>query len=59
MSGVIEDRSLYIARLWLDAGSRRREAARLQRIAEDTIAEAMRIEHLARTMTDELDRGGA
>ena len=44
---VTEDRPYYIAKLWLEAGQRRREAARLTGIITATLEEAERIEALA------------
>lgn len=48
-----EDRPYYIAKLWLEAGQRRREAARLTGIIAATLEEADRIEALARKLEDE------
>jgi hypothetical protein len=44
------DKSAYIAKLWLEAGARRREAARLSKIIPETLAEAERIEALAKEL---------
>lgn len=45
-----DDKSAYIAKLWLEAGRRRREAARLAKIIPETLAEAERIETLAKEL---------
>lgn len=55
MSSQTTDRSAYIARLWLDAGKRRREAGRLEGIILETLAEADRIEATARKLESELE----
>lgn len=51
--GLFSDKSAYIAGLWLEAGKRRREAARLQNIVAETIAEAERMEILAKELASE------
>lgn len=45
-----DDKAAYVSKLWLEAGRRRREAARLEKILPETIAEAERIETLAREL---------
>jgi hypothetical protein len=51
------DQPAYVAKLWLEAGRRRREAGRLEAIILETIAEAERIEALARTLEGEMANG--
>jgi hypothetical protein len=51
------DMPAYIARLWLEAGRRRREAARLQNVVLESIAKAERIEALARRLEAEMANG--
>lgn len=48
------DQPAYVAKLWLEAGRRRREAGRLESIILETLAEAERIEALARTLEGEM-----
>jgi hypothetical protein len=48
------DRSDYIAKLWQEADRRRVEAARLERIIDETIAEARRIEALAEKLASDV-----
>lgn len=54
---AVEDQPHYIAKLWLEAGKRRREASRLQAIMLETTAEVERIEALARSLKVELANG--
>lgn len=51
------DQPFYVAKLWLEAGRRRREAGRLEAIILETIAEAERLEALARTLEGEMANG--
>ena len=51
------DQPAYVAKLWLEAKRRRREAGRLEAIILETVAEAKRLEALARTLESELANG--
>lgn len=51
------DQPAYVAKLWLEAGRRRREVGRLESIILETLAEAERIEALARTLEGEMANG--